>query len=116
MVQRCGGCGAHLFIPRSFCPVCRSTDLSWVPTGGRGAIVTYTVVGRAQTPAFTTPYVVAVVRLDEGCEMMTNIVDCTPDEVTIGAPVEVSWLPVDADITLPCFRLVAPSTEAPAAV
>ena len=96
----------HVFIPQSFCPACLGMNLSWVESSGHGAVVTFTTVWRPQTPAFEAPYVVAVVRLDEGYEMMTNIVDVDPDHVTIGARVNVRYLDVTADVTLPCFTLV----------
>jgi uncharacterized protein len=108
-VQRCESCGTYVFIPQAFCPTCLGTDLTWVESSGHGSIVTFTVVWRAQTPAFEVPYVVAVVRLDEGYEMMTNIVDVEPDDVTIGAPVEVRYVDVTPDVTLPCFAPVGPS-------
>jgi uncharacterized protein len=105
-VPRCSACGAYVFIPQSFCPVCLSTDLAWVESNGRGTIVTFTVVGRPQTPAFEAPYVVAVVRLDEGYEMLTNVVDVDPDDVTIGAAVRVRFVDMTDDVTLPCFAPV----------
>jgi uncharacterized protein len=106
LLQLCKGCGAHVFLPREFCPSCRSTDLDWVPSSGRGVITSFTVVGRAQTPAFEVPYVVAVVRLAEGPDMVTNIVEAQPSEIEIGDAVGVRYLPVTADVTLPCFGLV----------
>jgi uncharacterized OB-fold protein len=105
IVQRCDNCGAHVFIPQAFCPRCRSTSLSWVDSAGRGEIVTFTVVWRPQTPAFEAPYVVAVVRLDEGYEMMTNIIETLPDAVEIGARVAIRFLDVTPEISLPCFTL-----------
>lgn len=105
-VQRCGGCAQYIFIPQSFCPACRGTELAWVDSEGKGNVVTFTVVWRPQTPAFDAPYVVAVVRLDEGYEMLTNIVEVDPELVEIGAPVQVHFLDVTAEVTLPCFRLV----------
>jgi uncharacterized OB-fold protein len=112
LVQRCGDCGEHVFIPQEFCPRCLGTDLAWIESAGRGAIVTYTVVGRAQTPAFTTPYVVAVVRLDEGYEMLSNVVDAELDDIRIGARVEVLFAEQSSEIALPCFRL-APDPHTP---
>ncbi|MEU9888888.1 OB-fold domain-containing protein [Sphaerisporangium sp. NPDC051011] len=82
-------------------------DLEWVESTGRGSIVTFTIIGRAQTPAFIAPYVVAVVRLDEGYEMLTNIVDATPDRVQFGSRVEVEFVRESDEISLPCFRLAA---------
>lgn len=103
--QQCGDCGGFVFIPQEFCPQCLGLDLAWVPCSGDGEIVSFTVIGRAQTPAFETPYVVAVVRLREGQEMLTNIVDAAPSDIAVGAAVTVSFLPVTAEITLPCFVL-----------
>jgi uncharacterized protein len=103
IVQRCNTCGAHVFVPRTFCEHCLGTGLEWVPVSGKGFVVTFTVVWRAQTPAFETPYVVAVVRLDEGCEMMTNLVDVEPTAVKPGARVEVKFVPISDDVILPCF-------------
>jgi uncharacterized protein len=113
LAQRCEKCGSHVFIPRTFCPECLGRDLAWVPTGGTGVVVTYTAVWRAQTPAFETPYVVAVVRLDEGHEMLTNLVDVAPADVRIGMRVRVRFLDVSAEITLPCFAPL-PDASVPA--
>ncbi|WP_236794747.1 Zn-ribbon domain-containing OB-fold protein [Amycolatopsis sp. GM8] len=105
LVQQCANCRAHVFIPREFCPFCHGETLEWVVGSGCGTVVTYTAVWRAQTPAFEVPYVVAVVRLAEGYEMLTNIVGVPPEEVRIGAAVRVHFVPVTTEITLPCFRL-----------
>jgi uncharacterized OB-fold protein len=107
LAQRCARCGGHVFIPRAFCPRCLGPDLAWVPVLGSGVVVTYTVVWRAQTPAFETPYVIAVVRLDEGHEMMTNLVDADVATVRIGMRVQVRFVDVSAEITLPCFAPLA---------
>lgn len=104
-VQRCVACGSHVFIPQSFCPRCLDTDLVWVESSGRGVVVSYTVIWRAQTPAFTAPYVVAIVRLDEGYEMLTNIVDAELSDVAIGARVGIKFIEIDSETTLPCFEL-----------
>lgn len=107
LVQRCDGCGAHVFIPQEFCRECHAAALTWVQAAGVGHVVTFTVVWRPQTPAFEVPYVVAVVRLEEGYEMLTNIVGTPPERVTIGAAVRVRFTPVSEAVTLPCFELAA---------
>lgn len=107
LVQRCHDCGAHVFIPQEWCAECLGNDLRWVESSGTGEVVTYTVVSRSQTPAFETPYVIAVVRLAEGHEMMTNIIGPDATAVQIGDPVEVSFVPIDPDVTLPCFQRVS---------
>lgn len=76
-----------------------------------GSIVTYTVVWRPQTPAFEVPYVIAVVRLDEGVEMLTNLVDVQPEQVSIGARVRVVFTDVAEHMTLPFFTLVEDAVE-----
>jgi uncharacterized OB-fold protein len=68
--------------------------------------VTYTVVWRPQTPAFEVPYVIAIVRLDEGVEMLTNLIDVEPEQVTIGARVRVAFVDVAEHMTLPFFTLI----------
>jgi hypothetical protein len=74
---------------------------------GKGAVYSYTVVWRPQTPDFEVPYVVAIVDLDEGVQMMTNIVDVDPAEVHVGMRVEVEYRKMSDEITLPYFRPAA---------
>lgn len=105
LAQRCADCHGYVFLPQEFCSHCLGVELNWVECAGSGTIVTLTVVGRAQTPAFGTPYIVAVVRLHEGHEMLTNIVNSEPGDVKLGAPVHVTYVPIDANTTLPCFAL-----------
>lgn len=106
IVQQCLECEEHWFIPSAFCPRCLSTNYSWVRSSGSGRIVTFTVVHRPPTPAFEAPYVVAVVRLDEGYDMFTNIVGTDPEDVRIGDSVEVTFQTFTPQITLPFFRVV----------
>jgi len=103
-VQRCGGCENWIFIPQPVCSRCFSEDLHWTPTSGRGTVYSYTVVHRPQRPQFRVPYVVAIVEFEEGFHMLTNLIDVDPDGVTIGMPVEVSFVERSETITLPYFR------------
>lgn len=73
-----------------------------MPSGGTGTILTFSVVHRSPSPDIEAPYVLAVVRLDEGWTYLTNIVGCDPAEVTIGMPVSVTFLDVE-DASLPVF-------------
>ncbi|ODU27370.1 MAG: hypothetical protein ABT15_01190 [Pseudonocardia sp. SCN 73-27] len=106
-VQRCTRCQGYVFVPQEFCRHCRSTTLTWVETAGTGRIVTYTVVWRPQTPAFTAPYVVAVVELDEGYQMISNIVGSDAAGAAVGDRVRVRFVRVSEAVTLPCFELAA---------
>jgi uncharacterized OB-fold protein len=102
--QRCGTCGTAVFPPQAFCPRELHLALDWQESAGLGSVYSFTIVERPQTPAFRTPYVVAVVTLDEGYEMMTNILGCEPADVHTGLRVRVEFEHVTEEISLPCFR------------
>ncbi|MDO8613979.1 MAG: Zn-ribbon domain-containing OB-fold protein [Dehalococcoidia bacterium] len=106
MIQRCSSCQSHIFYPRYNCPHCGSRDLEWVKASGRAKVYTYTVARRPTHPAFAdrVPYVIAIVELEEGPRLTTNIVDCDPESVRIDMPVEVGFEDVDEEISLPMFR------------
>ena len=106
-MQKCRDCGGLTFIPQLVCSHCFSGNLEWVRGSGRGNVYSYTVVWRPQTPAFEAPYVVAIVDLQDGYQILTNIVDCDPSEVHIGMPVEVDFRPASEEIVLPFFRPMA---------
>jgi len=91
------------------CPVDLSSDTEWVRASGRGTIYTFTVTHQNQSPGFREelPYVLAIVELEEGVRLMTNVVGCTPDAVRIGMPVEVVYDDVTPEVTLAKFRPVS---------
>jgi len=90
------------------CPRCLSEDTEWLLASGRGTVYTHTATHQNQAPGFreSLPYVLAYVTLEEGVQMLTNIVDCPPDEVKIGMPVEVTFVDVNDDLAVPFFRPV----------
>jgi hypothetical protein len=102
IIQQCESCAGYVFIPQDFCSHCLGRSLQWVDAAGTGSIVTFTTVWRPQTPAFEIPYVIAVVMLDEGVDLLTNLVDADPVRVAIGDRVQVAFVDVD-DMTLPFF-------------
>ena len=104
--QRCRDCGTSRFPPRAVCPKCLSSATQWVRASGRATVYSFTVTYQNQAAGFreSLPYVLAVVQLDEGPRMMTNIVGCAPDAVRIGMPVEVEYEDVTPEITLAKFR------------
>jgi uncharacterized OB-fold protein len=106
LVKRCGSCGAVHFYPRPFCPRCWSEDVRWTEASGRGTLYTWSVVHVNDLPPWPerVPYVAAVVELDEGPRIMTNVVDCDFDALRIDMPVEVTFRPTSDDLTLPLFR------------
>lgn len=101
-VQRCGDCGAFVFIPQPLCTACFSDALAWVESAGHGTVYSYTIVHRAPHPAFTTPYVVAIVELAEGFRMLANL-ECEPAEARVGIRVCVAFRAFASELSLPCF-------------
>ena len=107
--QRCRDCGTKRFYPRALCPRCLSSATEWVRASGRATVYSFTVTYQNQAPGFREelPYVLAIVELDEGVRIMTNVVGCAPDAIRIGMRVEVVFDDVTAEITLPKFRPAA---------
>lgn len=105
-VQRCRACGALRHYPRALCPPCLSEQIDWVRCSGRGVVYTFTITYQNQAAGFrdALPYVLASVELEEGVRMLTNIVDCAPQDVRIDMPVEVVFDEVTPDVVLPRFK------------
>ncbi|MBE3603221.1 Zn-ribbon domain-containing OB-fold protein [bacterium] len=106
MIQRCGECGHFQFFPRLYCARCMSERVDWLKASGRAEVTSFTIVRRPVSAAFAAdvPYVVALVRLEEGPTMMTNIVGCPPERVAIGMAVEAIFERLTDEIMLPKFR------------
>jgi uncharacterized OB-fold protein len=104
--QRCRSCDQQFAPYQPVCPSCWSEDLEDCKSSGRGRIYTFSIVYRAPMPAFRpdTPYVVAIVELEEGVFLTTNIVGCPVDRVEIGMLVEVEYIDATEAITLPKFK------------
>lgn len=105
VLQHCLACERAVFYPRRRCPYCWSNELEWREASGRGVIASFIGVYKPGHPAFAgdAPYVVALVDLEEGPRMLSNIVDRGPDEDLIGLAVEVVFED-QAGTTLPKFR------------
>lgn len=114
LIQRCTSCGDVRFPPSPVCPSCMSLDSEWVPASGKGEVWSFVTFHQAFHPAFerNIPYVVAVIELEEGVRMMSNIVG-PPEAVKIGMPVEVIFEDASPEITLPKFKPAAPEAAAP---
>jgi uncharacterized protein len=104
-IQRCSACGRCQFFPRMYCSNCFGEQVEWVNATGRARVLSFTIVRRPVSPAFAdeVPYVVALVTLDEGPQMMTNIIGCAPEQVKIGMPVEVVFDDWTDTISIPKF-------------
>lgn len=106
VIQQCKDCQGYIFYPRMGCPHCFSDNVDWVEASGKGTVYSYTVVENNPPSAFVNdvPFVIALVRLDEGVQMLTNIVDCDPYSVTCDMPVEITFEKLDDEFTLPQFK------------
>ncbi len=109
LLQRCKQCKGYHYPPAPVCPSCFSTDVVWEKVSGKGEVYTFIIVRRALNPDWEpeVPYVVAVIELNEGVRMMSNIVGCRPEDVKIGMKVEVTFEDVTENATLPKFKPVS---------
>jgi uncharacterized OB-fold protein len=106
LIKRCNTCGKPHFYPRPFCPRCWSDDVAWEEASGGATLYTFSIVRRNDLPPFNerVPYVAAVVDLDEGVRMLSNVVDCAVDDVVIGMRLEVTFRQETDEVSLPLFR------------
>ena len=105
VLPRCDRCSTVIWYPRLFCPECGSDEVSWFDAAGMGSVYSFTIVRKGQGPfAAAAPYVLAYVELDEGPRVMTNIVDCDPESVSVGQRVSVTFHPTEGGPALPRFR------------
>jgi uncharacterized OB-fold protein len=105
---RCDDCGTFVHPPSPICPDCLSRALTVTAVSGRATVATFTVNHQPWIPGFDPPYVVALVEIAEqpSVRLMTNIIGCAPDEVSIGMPVQVTFEQYD-DVWVPQFEPVA---------
>mgnify|MGYP003960778603 FL=1 len=108
LIQKCLDCQQHIFYPRMACPFCFSDNIEWVEASGKGTIYAFTVVeGNAPSPFLQDiPYVVAVIILEEGVRMLSNIVECDVDALQCDQTVEVIFAKKNDEFTMPMFKPV----------
>jgi uncharacterized protein len=112
-IQRCNGCEQHYFYPRPFCPACFSEDISWVRVSGRATLLSY-VINHRPVPGWEddAPYAIALVQLEEGPRMATNIVGLpsTPEALILDMALEVCFVE-QSGVKVPKFRPPAEPTS-----
>jgi len=110
LFQRCGACNGITHTPSPICAHCLATDLSWEQSAGTGTIYSWTMVWRPQTPAFEVPYCPVIVDVDEGWQILSNLIGIDTDDVDArfraGLRVQVEFHPVADGFVLPYFRPV----------
>jgi uncharacterized OB-fold protein len=105
LIKHCLDCGAFSYYPRPFCPTCWSESVEWYEASGQGTLYTWSVIYNNDMPPFRdrVPYVAAIVELAEGPRMMTNVVDCPFDLLTVGMALQVTFQPISDEYTIPVF-------------
>ncbi|HKF74831.1 MAG TPA: Zn-ribbon domain-containing OB-fold protein [Candidatus Dormibacteraeota bacterium] len=105
-IQRCTACGDHYFYPRPLCPRCGSEAVEWVTASGRATLHSY-VINHRPAPGFENeaPYAIAIVQLEEGPRMMTNLVgvQATPEQLVLDMALEVAFQDREGTC-IPVFR------------
>ena len=106
LLQYCDACQHYQFYPRLYCMRCAAKEVRWLEVSGRGVIYSYTVIRQNKSPEFVddVPYNLAIIQLEEGPRMMSNIVDIDLDDLRVDLPVAVVFDPVSDTISLPRFR------------
>ena len=105
-IGHCNACGKAHYYPRPFCPHCWSEDVTLKPASGKGTLYTWSVIHMNDQPPFKDwiPYVAAMVDLEEGVRVTTNIVGCDIDALKVGMPVNVEFAEVTPEISKAVFR------------
>ncbi len=107
LLQKCSGCGHHRSASPT-CPECWSMEHEWVQASGKGMVYSWIVVHQRYNRAFEPdlPYNVAIVELEEGPRLVTNLVEIENENIRPGLPVEVTWDDVTEEVTLHKFKPV----------
>lgn len=108
VVQRCKSCNKAIHYPRAICPHCHAEELEFTSASGRGEVYAFSVMHRPGNPTMKDkiPYVVALIDIDEGVRLMSNVVGCEPGEVQVGMQVQVTWEELSDGRALPLFEPV----------
>ena len=106
LIQKCRECGSKVFFPKKLCPDCWSESMEWVESSGKATVYTFTIMKDMVEPKFMgdLPYVLAMVDLEDGIRMTTRIVNCSPENVSIGMEVQVVFEDISPECALPVFQ------------
>lgn len=105
VLPACRSCDVAFWYPREACPRCSGDDIEWRPASGEGVVYAVSVQHRPgpRRDAADGPYAVALVELREGVRLLTNVIGCPPEDVTVGETVRVTWMPLSDGRNLPMF-------------
>jgi uncharacterized protein len=105
-MQKCSDCGYIRYPPGIICPRCHSLESEWFKLSGRGRVYSYAVYRACFHPAFQNeiPYAVAIIQLDEGPRLESNVTGCKVEDIRMEMPVEVYFEDMNEMISLPKFK------------
>jgi uncharacterized protein len=103
LIQRCVGCKTLRHPPRPMCPSCHSFEWDTLEASGRGTVYSFVMPRHPPLPWFDDGYIVALVELEEGTRLVTNLVGVDAGAVSIGMPVAVRFEEFDGGLVLPLF-------------
>ncbi|HEY1653010.1 MAG TPA: Zn-ribbon domain-containing OB-fold protein [Acidimicrobiales bacterium] len=104
VAQKCSGCHRFRHPPRPMCPWCHSLQFEITELSGQGEVYSYSALHHPQNPAFEYPVIAALIDLEEGVRVLSNLVDVEPGDVRIGMVVVVDFRPTLHDAQVPVFR------------
>ena len=105
-LQRCNACEEVIHFPRVMCYRCLSEDLGWIKSTGLGSVYSFTIIHQVAHLGFESevPYVYAIIDLDDGARMISNVVNIEPSTVEVGMRVQVTFDDVTPEISIPKFE------------
>tara|TARA_Y100000588_G_scaffold79757_1_gene83507 strand:+ start:209 stop:544 length:336 start_codon:yes stop_codon:yes gene_type:complete len=108
MIPKCNDCGHVHFYPRIVCPSCHSRNIGWTQASGKGKLYSFEIAHRSLNPAFKieAPYILAMIELEEGPRMMSNLINIDPDPAVVKCdmPVEIVFEKQNDDVTIALFQ------------
>ncbi len=106
LMPHCDACDGYWFPPSQYCQHCSSKDWEWKEVSGKGRIFSFVIYHRVYHPGFAgeVPYAVAVIALDEGPRLLSNVVGLPPDKLVCDMPVEIVYDDITPEMTIPKFR------------
>lgn len=104
LIRKCTSCQHLHHPPGPMCPVCHSREWTALEASGRGTIHSFVIVHQGQLPGFTYPLPVALIDLEEGTRVVSNLSGIGVDEVAIGMPVEIEFNEVEPGYVLYAFH------------
>lgn len=108
MLPKCGDCSAVFFYPRAVCTECQSRNITWIQASGKGKLYSFEILHRAfvREVKVPLPYVLAMIELEEGPRLLSNLINIAPDPKVIACdmPVQVVFQKLTDDVTIPLFQ------------